>query len=617
MHSRRHRNSILSSTTALILGFSALTTQAEDFELDTLVITPSRTPTEASKVGSTVEIIERDEIEEQSLPLVQDYLNQLPGLNLSPNGGPGNTTTLIMRGLRGQYVKTLFEGIDISEVSGPTVQSAYGHLLSGGIGRIEVLKGSQSTLYGSDAIAGVVNLSTLGGIPQGIEHGIHVEGGSRKTGFGNYTLTGGFDRGEFGLSLSGFTTDGFSMASSGVEDDGYTNLTGAFSGRYEISDDLAVFASGLLLNGSTETDDGYPIADSPANGTFRQAAGRVGAEFSLFDGQLNNTVSAQISDTARESTSGFGSTSTFDGLRYKLDYLGSLEISPELTLNFGADWERQTALTASVDKNVSMGGGWIDAIYSPFDALTLTAGLRHDEHSTFGGHTSWRATGSYEFASTGTRFHSSVGTGYRAPSLYELYAPFYGNTNLKPETSIGFDIGVEQRFLDDRLVTDLTFFMIDVEDYIGYHPVTYQNIQTDGVVKTRGVEASFAYAATDWLDLRGAYTYTKATQTDGLREVRIPKHDIALGATIRPAERWEIGATAKIALDTVDGYVDGPRSALDDYVLLNAKIAYKPNENTELYLRGENLLDQKYEVVQGYGTPGFGVFAGFRAKFAP
>ena len=111
MHSRRHRNSILSSTTALILGFSALTTQAEDFELDTLVITPSRTPTEASKVGSTVEIIERDEIEEQSLPLVQDYLNQLPGLNLSPNGGPGNTTTLIMRGLRGQYVKTLFEGI--------------------------------------------------------------------------------------------------------------------------------------------------------------------------------------------------------------------------------------------------------------------------------------------------------------------------------------------------------------------------------------------------------------------------------------------------------------------------------------------------------------------------
>ncbi|MEQ9248177.1 MAG: TonB-dependent receptor, partial [Nitratireductor sp.] len=489
--------------------------------------------------------------------------------------------------------------------------------LSGNIGRIEVLKGSQSTLYGSDAIAGVVNLTTLGSIPQGIEHSVHVEGGSRKTGFGNYSMTGGFDRGEFGLSLSGFTTDGFSMASSGVEDDGYTNLTGTFTGRYQISDDLAIFASGLLLNGSTETDDGYPIADSPANGKFRQAAGRIGAEFSLFDGQLNNTVSAQISDTARESTSGFGTTSTFDGLRYKLDYLGSLEISPELTLNFGADWERQTAVTASLDKSVSMGGGWIDAIYSPFDALTLTAGLRHDEHSTFGGHTSWRATGSYEFATTGTRFHSSVGTGYRAPSLYELYAPFYGNIDLKPETSIGFDIGVEQRFLDDRLVTDVTFFMIDIKDHIGYDPVTYQNIRTDGVVKTRGIEASFAYAATDWLDLRSAYTYTKATQTDDLREVRIPKHDIALGATIRPAERWEIGATAKIALDTVDGFVDGPRSRLDDYVLLNAKIAYKPTEDTELYVRAENLLDQDYQTVRGYNTPGFGVFAGFRAKFAP
>lgn len=615
MHRTTRSIPLFLSVSTLALGLSASAINAQDFELGTIVVTPNRTPTELSKVGSTVEVVEKKEIEEQSLPLVIDYLTLLPGINLSPQGGMGKNTTMIMRGARGQYVKTLYNGIDISDVSAPTPQASFAHLMAGEVDRIEVLKGSQGMLYGSDAIAGVVNISTLGGVQMGVTHSVFGEAGSNKTFRGGYALDAGFERGQFGFSLSGVKTDGFSAAAAGTEDDGYRNVTGTINGRFDASEDLSFFANGLFINGRTEYDDAYPaplyqLGDSDAYSTYHHYAGRVGADFKLFDGRLNNTVSAQISDISRKEYSSY--PGTYDGRRVKLDYLGSLEVSPMLTVNFGADWERNHAETsAGIDKSVSMGGGWVEAVATPVDPLTVTLGLRHDEHSTYGGYTTWRATGSYRFEATGTRLHSSVGTGFRAPSLYELYAPLYGNADLEPETSVSFDVGVEQSFLDGRLTADLTYFMLNIDDFIGYDPVTYQNIQTEGTIRTRGVEASMAYAVTDWFDLAGSYTYTKATRPDGTREVRIPRHDIALSAVVRPAEKWEIAATGKIALDTVDG------GELDDYFLLNAKVAYKPTENTELYLRAENILDQDYQVVRGYNTQGFSVFAGFKAKFAP
>lgn len=620
----------MTATYRFLIGASALAilvstgmSSAQDLDLGEIVVTPNRVPTEISRTGSSVSVIDAQEIERQSLPLVTDYLTMVPGITVASQGGTGKLTTFIMRGVSGEYVKTLINGIDVSEVSGTKVQAPYDQFLGGIVHRIEVLKGSQSTLYGSDAIAGVVDITTLGVTKPGVHHQIHTEGGSNATFFGRYSLQGGFDRGEFDLSLAGFTTDGFSAAASGVEDDGFDNVTATFAGKYEIAPEVTIFASGIHVDSRTEFDDLFPspdylLSDSDAISDFRLTGGRFGTEFALFDGRLVNTASAQLSRSLRESISGAGALDTFEGWRAKIDYLGSFELSPELTLNFGADVERQRAETSSgVDATITMGGGWFEAIYSPVEHFTLTAGLRHDEHNTFGGHTVWRTTGSYEFADTGTRIHSSIGTGYRAPSLYELYAPDTGNDTLRPETSLGFDIGVEQRFLGGRLITDATFFVLDIDDFITFEPVhPFATIQTDGTVRTRGVELSLAYAATEWLDLKGAYTYTKSTQPDGTRQVRVPKHDIGLSAVVRPAEKWEISATARIVLDTVD-FEGWGKTPLDDYVLLNAKIAYKPNENTEFYLRAENLLDQDYQVVRDYNTPGFSVFAGLRATFGP
>ncbi|HET8534169.1 MAG TPA: TonB-dependent receptor, partial [Sphingomicrobium sp.] len=159
----------------------------------------------------------------------------------------------------------------------------------------------------------------------------------------------------------------------------------------------------------------------------------------------------------------------------------------------------------------------------------------------------------------------------------------------------------------------------NTDDLIDYDYATSRYVQLPGTTRRNGIEASLKWSATDWLDLGAAYTYTHTRQPDGERRPRIPEHDIVLSATARPAEKWTITGVVHTVLNTVDvispSYATFEDVPLKDYVLVNAKIAYKPTGSTELYLRGENLLNQKYEVVKGYGAPGIGIFAGFKAIF--
>jgi vitamin B12 transporter len=305
----------------------------------------------------------------------------------------------------------------------------------------------------------------------------------------------------------------------------------------------------------------------------------------------------------------------FLGARVKADYQGSFEATDRILFQYGLDHELQNAKTsddfAETDASFSLTGLWAQSVVEPVDNLFLTGGLRHDEHSEFGGHTTYRGTVAYLFEATATRLHSSFGTGFRAPSLYELYAPFYGDSSLQPETSISFDLGVGQEFLDGRLVTDLTYFMIDIDDLIEFDTAASRYRQVPGTTRSRGVEASFSFAATDEIALGGSYTYTDSKTDAGERSVQVPLHAVVLSAAWRPDEQWTLSGDAKFVVDTVGtGNVE-----LEDYVLVNAKLAYRYNEGMEFYVRGENLLDQHYQTVAGYGTPGLSVFTGIEARF--
>ena len=612
------------ATGVLALGLGTGSAVAQDADdqadvtvLDTITVTtPNRTPTEADKVGSKVEQVTREQIEEKSLPSVADYLTRLPGVSTASSGGIGGTTNVFVRGLPGRYVKTLYNGIDVSDPANTQVQTHYEYLLTGGVSNIEVLKGSQSTLYGSNAIAGVVDISTVGEIEHGVHHTIELEGGSRGTVRGRYGFAAANDSSRFSANASGFHTDGISALDGFPEKDGYDNFTFDVNAEHRINEAFSVFGSALYVDAKAEFDS-FGMDSFIHRNLTTVMAGRAGFNLDLMDGRLKNTFSVQGFKMDRNVE---GDDSTFIGHRQKFDYQGSFEATDRILLQYGVDHERQRVETSSpwgapMDESHNLTGVWTQAIVEPIDNLVLTAGLRHDNHSEFGGHTTYRGTASYLFDTTGTRLHSSFGTGFRAPSLYELYDPSNGNPGLEPETSKSFDIGVEQSFMGGQLVAGVTYFNLTVDDLIDWvllDPVwfTGRYEQVAGRSRSQGVEASFSYAATNWLDLAGSYTYTDARTPTGAQAVRVPKHMVTLSATARPAEKWTVSADLKIAMDTVDG-----GATLKDYVLLNGKVAYQVTDSMQIYVRGENLLNQKYQVVRGYGTPGIAAFAGIRAKF--
>lgn len=598
---------VLAAQTALASILVACIAQAQEIDIGEIVVTPNRAPGDKAKTGSKVETVTKEEIERRSEPTVLDYLATVPGVTISQPGSVGGEGSLAVRGQPKRYVKTLFNGIDIGDPTAPQVQTSYQYLLTGGIEGIEVLKGSQSTLYGSEAIAGVISLSTLTDYKIGVQHLFQIEGGSNGTALGRYGLRAATETSRAGINITGFRTDGISSAANGTERDRYENVTVDAAAEHRFNENFSVFGSLLYIDASAEFDDSFPIGDNlTATNHSRQLAGRMGFNLDLMDGRARNTVSVQGFDIDR-SISGTFFDGEYLGDRMKADYQGAFDVSDQVTLQYGADYETQSIEVPGASADFSTGGVWGQVLFQPIDNLVLTAGGRYDDHSAFGGYGTYRASASYALP-TNTRLHASLGTGFRAPSLNELYGPFGANPLLQPETSISYDIGVEQR-LADNLIADVTFFQIDIENLIAYSGPGYN--QVPGVTTSRGVETSVAWTANAWLNLAGSYTYTDSTTATGARNIRIPRHAIGLSTVIQPAERWTLSASGKIALDTVDS----GNFELDDYFLLNAKLAYKATEATEVYVRVENAFDVDYQTVRGYATPGFSAYAGLKATF--
>lgn len=629
---KTHLKSVLTRA-ALPLAALALATPAlaETIDIGEIVVTPNRTKTDKAKVGSTVETVSEEDIRQQSLPTVQDYLAQEPGVNIASSGGLGKETTLVVRGADKKYVKILWNGIDLADVSPPQVQLSPEYLITGGVNNIEILKGSQSTLYGADAVAGVIGISTLGDFEEGIRYIVSGEAGSFGTFRGHLgTQAAAADGSRFAASVTGLHTDGISAADSrngNPERDGYDNVTISLAGEKVLDPSITAFGALLYVDSNSEFDAGSSSADAlgtlPGDAAYfekrRQLAARAGIKTTSLDGKWRNTVSVQFNDIDRNSFEGFNFVR--NGTKQKADILSEYDVSDQLTLQAGADYERQHVTSAFADNEAEIFGTWGQLIWSPVKNLTLTGAVRHDEHDKFGGFTTWRSTAAYLFADTGTKLRASAGTGFRAPSPNELATNLGGGgVDLKPEESMSWDIGFDQTMLDGRLAFGATYFVLDTENLIEFNTSTFLYDQVPGTTERDGVEAYLKYAVTDWVDFAAAYTFTRANDATGARRPRVPKHDIVLGLFTRPAERWNTATTVRIVRDTQDFafqlFPTPPNLVpIDDYVLVNAKVGYEPIDGLEVYVRGENLLDEKYQVVRGYGTPGASVYGGFTMQW--
>ena len=613
----------LGLTTALVSlsSASALADPAAYEGIEEVVVTASRRAQPLVEVPKSINVIGEDELEAKQYTFVVDALQTVPGVSINQNGSFGGVATVSIRGASSDQTVVLIDGVQVNDPSSTGGGFNFAGLDPNGIERIEVLRGPQAVLYGSDAMGGVINIITKSG-SEGLTGTAFAEYGSYSSLRGGGTLSGGTERVNFSLSGSYLDTDGISAAAKengNSETDGFKNLT--LRGKMGVSlTDAARIELSATYNDSEKEIDGfalqgdgsYALGDTDEMSKSEEYALAARGYLDLFEGRFSNVLSVEYSEIDRTNylagVESYGAT----GERLNLDYLGNLKITDEVTLTGGAQHEEVKA--ASVDPEAISIDSFFGALsYTGTEGFTLTGGVRHDDHETFGGNTSFEAAASYLFAETGTKVHAGWGEGFKAPSIFQLTyfcCGFAPNPDLRPEQTEAWEAGVEQRFADDRIMLGATYFDRKTQDLIIYtYTGGYQNVSR---ARGKGVELTFAADVSETLSFNANYTYTKATDrdTDALL-ARRPKHQAYAAVNWAPTDK--LSGTVSVTHNGEE--LDSGTTFVDAWTRVDLRAAYKLNDTFELYGRVDNLLDEDYQQVLGYGTPGLSAFGGVRARF--
>ncbi len=606
------------AATVFFAGLVPLTATAQDvIVLDEITASANLEDIARARSGSSVTVLTADQIRASGETRVTDILARLPGVDVTTTGPMGTRTGITLRGASQNYVSVLVDGIEVTDPSITQVAFDFGTLAATDIGRIEVLKGSQSALYGSEAIGGVIDITTRRASKPGTEHSATLEYGSHDTRKASYGLAAMGKNHELAFTLSHLATDGFSAAdenAGNTEADGYRANRLSFYGHHDLEGGARIGVSGFAETNSGDFDesggaggDGAPPYDEYNDN--RSHGLRGFAEFSA--GGIDHAVNLTWFDAHRVSTyEGF--PAIYDGTRAKIAYQGGTDIGVASRLVFGADWTRETAqdnFGFSGDNTVA---GLIGEFrWSPSADFDLTASLRHDEHSQFGGYTTGRLAAAYRPRSDLT-IRGSLGTGFRAPSLYELYSG-YGDPSLTPETSLSADLGVEKSFGAAGYLR-LTVFTLEVDDLIDFDftaagcsmgPGCYG--QVPGLSRRTGLELEGGFALGDSVRIDASYTYTDSATSASSSWGAVPRHDFGLSATADLTPAVAATLSAQFAADRQNG--------LPDYGVANATLTRDFGDGAEGYLRVENLFDAEYQTVKGYGTTDRAFHVGLRKSF--
>ncbi len=578
-----------------------------------ITVTANGLGTDLRNTGQSVTVIERDEIEQLQGADPARALNRVPGLSLSRSGGIGRVTSVNLRGASSDQVLVLIDGVRVADQASPSGGFDFGNLLLGTAGKIDVLRGSNSTIWGSEAVGGVIDISTR--TDRGLSGSI--EYGARDTVFASAAAGAGNDRVFFGLTGSWYETDGFSAAASGTEADGSQQFALGTTAFVNLTPSLELFAHGNFAEGEVDID-GFPapafvLADTEDTQKTTRYWGDVGLAY--YGNDLTLRAAYSRSDTERANRNGAG-TETFasDGSSERVSLRGEYRLLGGLALAFGGDHEWtafETSFDAAAETEISGAYaqlGWV------MGRLAAHAGARVDDHEQFGTHVSFGGDVSYGFGSE-WRLRASVGEGFKAPTLYQLLS-FYGNTELEPEESTSYDLGVEKGQRGSGLHLALTGFRRDSDNLIGFG---FTAERPSGVylntarARAQGVEAEAGIDLLRGLRLAGIYSYVDAEdRTTGLDLARRPEHFGTIYADWHSAFGLGLGADLRIVGPSWDNGANTNR--LDGYELLDLRASFGIGDNLELFGRVENVFDTDYQTVAGYGTAGRSVFGGIRAK---
>ena len=616
-----------------------------------VVVTANRYPLGIDQVGQSVTILTAPQIRLDQETDVADILARTPGVTFSRNGGPGETTSLYIRGAEAAQTVVLIDGVKVNDPTDPGAGYDFANLLTGDISRIEVLRGAQSTLYGSEAIGGVVNIITADATKP-LQGDMQVEGGSYGTAYVKGGVGGKEDNYDWRIGAYYNTTDGvsaFDKAFGGKEDDGFNSAGVSARFRYNLTSDLQ-FDERAYYTASRNEFDGYDTAsgnfgDDAEFGRTQQVVDYTGLNLSLLDGRLKNRLAFEYNglDRRNEDPDQPDTKYTFlaQGRATTIEYEGVYAITPGYQLVFGAQNERSTINAQSpyyelfgdlpTKANVTENSGYGQITGEVISGLTLTGGVRYDAHSTFGDHVTGQASAAWKLNGGNTILRASFGQGFKAPSLYQLYSE-YGNAALRPEEANSWDAGIEQHFFDGRVVVQATYFGRETKnliDFVSCYGITTGGCATrqvfggyyDNVARAdaEGVELQGTWKATDRLDFAANYTYddtedrSPGSPTKGYQLARRPKSS----ANVSAGYLWPLKLRTDVAVRYAgDSYDDDTHfNLLKSYTLVDLRASYPLRDNLELYGRIENLTDKHYETTYQYGTLGRAAYGGVRVSF--
>ena len=640
----------------------AMADQPDVIETPEVVVSATKTPIPVKEVTSAVEVITGEQMQQRKVRTVAEALRLAQGLAVFQSGGPGTLVDVRMRGGTPEQTLVLIDGAIVNSATLGSYDFA--NLTSDNIERIEILRGSQGMMWGSDAMGGVINITTKRGRDTP-KIAAFAEYGSFTTIREGATVSGKKGAFDVAAALTRWDTSSFSAINyrrGASERDGFHNWQGSVrlgvdlpkDGRLEFNfrwmNGITNF-DGFAFNPATFTSDPADVLGAKStsqqyvySGSYLQpltnwwsqklTLARATESLTSYLGSFQRNLVTGVEDVPFQTASEINTTSN------RIEWQHDFQIAKPLALTAGYQFREQlgenldtlTGATTIPTKIVSSNAGFAEAKLNLWDRLFGTAGIRQDEYNTFGSATTYRVTGGYLHKETGTKLRGSYGTGFRAPTINQLYFPGFGNPNLKPEKSKGLDIALEQSLLNDRVFLSVGYFWTRYQNLIlsVFDPVGCASIpdtqgfcaQNIGSSMAEGIEANAKVRLVrdrPWiksLDIQFQYTHTSTRNETDNANTRLPKWPLNQWSAIlsyQPIEAVRANLEGRFVGQRFNDTSND--ESLPHFYVWNASFTYDLNRTVQVYGRADNIFNRKYEEVLFFGTPIQSVFGGVRVNF--
>jgi len=619
-----------------VSSFSAQVISDTNAEIEEVLVSASLMPITASRSANAVTVIDRAQLRNRATVSLSNILRDVPGFSVSQVGVLGSQTQIRVRGAEANHLLVTIDGVEANDPSQGD-EFSWGTLTASDIERIEIIRGPQSSLRGSDAVAGVVNIITRSAEKSSV--GLFLESGSWATHHSGFNI--GHKQGDFDIrfGLSHIESAGDNIARTGDENDGYRNTTYNIRSGLKLSDQMDISFAARESDGMNQFDadndfDGL-IEDQDRVSEFENSTMRFQGDYSSKDGTWQHKVLISQSKSDNTAFADKAKGNVTASTKDQIQYIGSFtwdqgaQNVAALVEREEEDWMQRGEITWGVydpnqDRERDTDSVAVEYRTDINDHLTLAASARHDDNSEFDSAKTYRAEAIYQLTEA-IRLRSAVGTAVKNPTFTErfgFYTNFIGNPNLIPEESTSWELGADQLIMGGALTLSLTIFEAELENEIDgfvYDPATfaYTSNNINGTSERKGAELSAVGNISESMSLSAAYTYTDSTGDDAVREVRRPRHIASLNLGWQAAHNLHLNTNIQFTGEQTDVYFPpfpepSQVVALSNHTLVNINLNYSATEKFEMYLKLENALNENYEEVFGYQTLGFGATLGLR-----